>query len=132
MPQKPAISPQELKSVTALDAEARYGYFVRRVADWEVAWGLWKNGWVLAADASGAEVFPLWPMREYAEQCATGDWADSEAAEIPIEQLLEELLPKLATKGILPAVFFTPLGQGVTVPVQRLRADLDVELQQYE
>jgi hypothetical protein len=132
MSKGPTISQQELRSVIGLEEEARYRYFVKRVADREAAWGLWKDGWVLAASKDGTRVLPLWPAREYAELCATGDWGAAEAEEISVRDLLDDLLPKLEANGILLGVFFVLGGTGGTLTSKKLREDLVLELQDYE
>lgn len=118
------ISPQELAAVSALPGPERYAYFVKRVTDAECAWGLFADGWALAGDGEGGRVFPLWPARAYAEACATDSWAGYAPREVPLDELLEELLPRLEQDGVRPGVFFTPAGQGVTPPPERLREDL--------
>jgi hypothetical protein len=84
------------------------------------------------ANDDGMQVFPLWPAREYAELHRTGDWSVYEARPIPLAELLDELLPKLAERGALPGVFPTPNGKGVTPRAEELSRALRDELQKYE
>lgn len=126
------ISEKELEAVLQLDGAGRYAYFVKRVADWETAWGLWQNGWTLVADDVGAAAFPLWPAREYAEACASGEWVNCEPAEITLEDLLETLLPQLEKDGVSVAIFPTPLNTGTVVVPASLADDLREEGEQYE
>lgn len=125
------VNEQEFASVSALDAKSRYTYFVKKVVDWEQAWGLYSDGWALMEDDLGQRVFPLWPAREYAAAFAAGDWRHYEPQEIELELLLEELLPNLETDGVLPGVFPTNLGQGLTPTVAELRESLDAESNKY-
>ena len=125
-------SEKEVRAVLQLDGQARFDHFVKTVAAWEAAWGLWKEGWALMANSDETRVFPLWPAREYAELFRTGDWIDHEVEEIPLERLLGELLPKLADRGILAGVFPTPAGKGVTCNADELAARLRKELENYE
>lgn len=123
---------KEIEAVLRLDGPARFEHFVKRVADSETAWGLWKDGWVLMGDESGASVFPLWPAREYAELMRAGDWAESEPSEIELEALLADLLPKLRQAGVAPGIFPTPSGRGVVVMAAVLEQALRLELERYE
>ena len=123
---------KEIRAVLELDGPGRFRHFLKRVADSETAWGLWSDGWALMANDDGTSVLPLWPAREYAELCRTGEWAGYEPAEIPVRDLLDDLLPKLRSRGVLPAVFPTPQGKGVTPSVEELRTSLEEELEQYE
>ena len=125
-------SDKEIRSVLSLDGPARFSYFVKKVADAERAWGLWKDGWALLARTDDVQVFPLWPAREYAERCRVGDIADYEPREIPLSDLLDELLPKLSQRGVLPGVFPTPEGKGVTPTVEELSASLRNEAARYD
>lgn len=125
-------SEREIQAVLRLDGPERFSHFVKRVADEERAWGLWNDGWALMADTHGTQVFPLWPASEYAELHRTGEWAAYEPREIPLDDLLEELIPRLAEKGLLPGVFPTPTGQGVTPGPEELASALRRELENYE
>lgn len=123
---------KELESVLRLEGPARYDHFVKRVADEEMAWGLWKDGgWALMADDDGVNVFPLWPAKEYAVACATGDWAGYEAERIELHGLLQELLPKLAASNTRAGVFPIPSGRGVATSAQGLVETLSRELEKY-
>jgi hypothetical protein len=121
----------EIDAVLRLDGPARFAHFVKRVADEERAWGLWREGWALVADGQ-SDVFPLWPAPEYAERCRSGDWEGHEAEEIALGDLLDELLPKLAARGIRPGVFPTPDGKGVVTTVEDLSRALRAELERYD
>jgi hypothetical protein len=125
-------SEKEIQAVLRLDGTARFRHFVKRVADSEMAWGMWKDGWALMANSDGTEVFPLWPAREYAELHRSGDWADYEVREIALVDLIDELVPKLAQHGVLPGVFPTPTGTGVTLSPEEFAAAIRTELENYE
>ncbi len=125
-------SSQQIVSVLSLPARERYSHFVKHVADWEEAWGLYADGWALAGTERGEKVFPLWPAKEYAVLCATGDWSGYSPRSIPLEDLLEALLPRLRSDGALAGVFYTPDNKGVTVPPDQLLQDLRIEASRYE
>jgi hypothetical protein len=120
-----------MEAVMRLDGPARFQHFIKRVVDSETAWGLWKDGWALMRDDSGGEVFPLWPAREYADASRADAWSDYVPEQISLDDLLEELLPKLAAKSVTPGVFPTPLGKGVTPTVQELESALREEMAKY-
>ena len=126
------VSEKEIEAVLRLDGPARFKRFIKVVADTEEAWGLWDDGWALLEDDSGAQVFPLWPAREYAELCREPDWTNYKATPIAVDDLLSELLPKLRAQGILAGVFPTPTGRGTTPDLDTLESALREELEQYE
>jgi hypothetical protein len=101
------------------------------VADWQKAWGLFDNGWALAATDEGTSVFLFWPAEEYAKLCAKEEWASYKPREIALEDLMNTLLPKLKKDGVLPGIFFTPTGKGVTPSVDDLLDALKDELRNY-
>src|SRR5690606_29620614 len=101
------VRAQELEAVLKIPGPARYQYFIKKVADWQSAWGLWRNGgWVWMGDSSGGQSFPIWPAKEYAEACAEAlGWPGAEADEIALMSLRDELIPKLLAKGMGLAIF---------------------------
>lgn len=125
------ITEKELQSVLTLDGPARYGHFIKRVVDAERAWGLWQDGWAIMHTEQELAVFPLWPAKEYASLFRSGSWADYEVREISLDALLEDLLPALAEKGVLPGVFPTPTGKGITPNIDEFRAALLNEQKRY-
>jgi hypothetical protein len=125
-------TPKEIEAVLRLDGPKRYKHFVKRVVDDELAWGLWNDGWALMSDGAGQSVFPLWPAREYAELYAVGEWDGYVAEEIPLADLVNELLPKLAEREVRPGVFPTPTGKGVTPTARELLGALRTEMENYE
>jgi hypothetical protein len=120
-----------MQAILGLDGPSRFQHFIKRVADDQIAWGLWQDGWALMADDNGTQVFPLWPAREYADLYRTGEWAAYEAREISLDDLLDDLLPRFAVQGVLPGVFPTPAGKGVTPTPEELAGALRTELENY-
>lgn len=117
-------SDREIQAVLGLDGPGRFRHFVKQVVDFEEAWGLWDNGWALMANDDETLVFPLWPARDYAELNRIGDWENYEARPIELKELLEELLPDFRERGVLPGVFPTPTGKGVTPTPEELASAL--------
>lgn len=125
------ISQKQLEAVLALPGDKRFEHFVKVVADWQEVWGLYQDGWALAAADDGTTVFPLWPAKEYAQICAANEWNGYEPRSFGLGDFMEALLPKLKSEGVLPGVFFTPSSKGVTSSVDELMSALKAELQNY-
>ncbi|WP_291987856.1 DUF2750 domain-containing protein [Luteitalea sp.] len=125
------LTQKQIAAVIALPGPERFEHFVKTVADREEAWGLFQDGWALAEDDNGTPVFSLWPASEYAEACAVSEWEGYEPRPIPLDELLDELLPQLETDGVLPAVFSTPQSLGVNPTVAELTNALQAELERY-
>lgn len=122
----------EIKKVSALDAEGRYRYFIKRVADIEEVWSLGSDGWALAGDDDGRQLVPIWPHPIYAERCATRAWAGYEPRLILLKDFLRKWVPGMKRDNRLAAVFQTEAGKGVPVEPDRLREDIETELENYD
>jgi len=110
----------------------RYGYFVKRVADWQEVWGLWNNGWALLGDDNNEDCFPVWPHPELAALYVTGDWAGYTPKSIEVHEWVEKWLPDLGREGRRIAVF--PV-EGQTCSIansDRLKHDIEEELDKME
>ncbi|MGY4302880.1 hypothetical protein ACVIJ6_000123 [Bradyrhizobium sp. USDA 4369] len=125
------VSPKQMEAVLALPGIKRFEHFIKVIADWQEVWGLYQDGWALAAADDGTTVFPLWPAKEYAQVCAANEWTGYEPRSISLSDFTEVLLPKLKLDGVLPGVFFTPTSKGVTPSVDELKSALEAELQNY-
>jgi hypothetical protein len=126
------LRPEEVEAVGRLDGPKRYRYFVKMVADQHRAWGLYLDGWALAADENGRTLFPLWPAKAYAELCVRGDWSEYEPCEISLDDLLNDLLPKLRDDQFGIAVFYLSTDKGVAPSMEEFERDIRNELSQIE
>jgi len=127
------LSQKEFLAVSALEGADRYAHLLKRVADWELFWGLQnESGWVVGGDDKNNKLFPIWPHPDYAVACATGPWSGNTPTSIGLQQFLDHWLPGMASDGILVAVFPTPTMQGVAVGPEAFREDLSLEMAKYE
>ena len=125
------VNEHQIRAVLALPAPKKFEHFVKEAAAWEKVWGLYQDGWALAGDEGGVTIFPLWPAKEYAALCAQNEWVGFEPREIPLDEFMSFLLPKLKSDGFLPGLIYTPSNQGVTPPVDELLEALNSELTNY-
>lgn len=124
-------SRKKAESVISLNDRDRYDYFVRKVADFEVAWGLGGDGWA-TAKLNGSVVVPFWPEAMFAELSATGEWSGFRPKQIRLDEFLSNWLPGMQRDGILCLVFPAPSGAGSIVHPQQLIESIVKELEQYE
>jgi hypothetical protein len=124
-------SPKEQEAVLRLDGQARFEHFIKRAADEEQVYSLWRDGWVVSETDDGVQLLPLWPAAEYADLCRTGDWKDCEVRKIELVYLMDDLLPRIGEQGFLPGVFPTPEGKATTPTVVELLSALNEELKKY-
>jgi Protein of unknown function (DUF2750) len=126
------INQKQFDAVTALPADKRYKSFIKTIADTEEVWALWQDGWALATDdITGQSVFPFWPAEEYAKACAINEWNGYEPSLLPLDEFMNELLPKLKEDNVLPGIFFTSEGKGPTPTIDQLLDDINLELENY-
>lgn len=127
------VDDAEFESVLALPGPRRYEYFVKRAASHGQLWGLRsEDGWVVAEDDQGDQYLPVWPHQRFAEASATGGWNDAVPVAIDVDEWVQEWLSDLDRDGMRVAVFQTPADQGVGVSAERLKRDLEAELEQFD
>jgi hypothetical protein len=126
------VHPKKFAALCALSGPERYRYFLRKIADFEVAWGLYDAGWATASNDDGNMAIPFWPEADFAAACAIEEWASFAPKEISVQDLLEKWLPGMGQNGDLVAVFPTPESKGVFVEPKRLAEDIQEESEQYE
>lgn len=122
----------KINNVVDLSAEERYSYFIQKVADFEMVWGLYSDGWALAGDDNGNEVFPFWPEQDFATICAVGLWEGYIAKAIPLNDFIEKWLSGMERDKKHAGIFYIPKGKGIVVDPVRLRSDIESEIKQYE
>ena len=132
MSEGPRVTDREIAAVLSLPGNVRYDRFIKTVADWETAWGLFDAGWALLGTQDGEAAFALWPTKEYANLCATGEWASYSPRDIQLDDLVETLIPKLTADGVLVVVFSTPEDRGVVTEPSALANDLEAASAEYE
>ncbi|WP_409290191.1 DUF2750 domain-containing protein [Pseudomonas sp. KCJK8927] len=118
-------------NVSSLSSEGRFEFFMRKVADFEVVWGLYDEGWATAT-LEGNVVVPFWPEEEFAKRCATDEWGDFWPRKIAIEDFLDKWLPGMHSDSRLCQVFPVPGDVGVVISPTALEVALREELEQYE
>lgn len=127
-----AVGPKELEHVLRLEGPRRYAYWIKQVADWQLVWGLYSDGWALVSDDRGQQAVPVWPHAAFASACASGPWAGYEPRDIDLSAWMERWLPGMLKDGKQVAVFPTPRDKGVVVSPEQLQEDLAAELTLYE
>jgi hypothetical protein len=124
---------KEIESVLLLEGPKRYSHLIKKVADQEEIWSLWKEGtWALAEDDEEHELVPIWPHSKYASLCAIGVWEGYEPKSIALDAWLNRWIPGMGRDERLVAVFPTPKDSGVVTDSSRIERGLRDELAQYE
>jgi len=122
---------KKIENVLKLEPQARYDYFIRKVADFEVVWGLFDNGWATAGSANTTAV-PFWPEEDFARLCASAQWRGFTAKSIELNDFLERWLPGMQGEGRRCYIFSTPDEQGLLVLPEDLLGAIKQEREHYE
>ena len=125
------VSQKQIDAIIKLPTPKRYSHFIKKVVGWQRLWGLYNDGWAMLESEEGQPVFPLWPEKEYAELCISGDWKQFKAEPIELEEVLESLIPMLRDRKVLPGVFYTMKDGSINATVDELERDLREELNHY-
>lgn len=75
----------EVAAVPTMTDEELLEYFLYRIFETDEVWGLKADGQWQARQWQDKETLVVWPYKRYAEDAATGDWAQS----IPIAESVE-------------------------------------------
>jgi hypothetical protein len=126
------LSSAQIEAVLHLEAPKRYEHFIKQAVAWRLVWGLWDEGWVSGQTSEGVDALPLWPAKEYASFCAVEQWKGSQAREISLVDLLDNIIPNLAEAGDNVGVFPTPWDRAVFLDPKRVLEDLEREMTKYE
>lgn len=125
------VNEKQLESVFSLTSKKRYLHFIKQVADWEVVWGLFDEGWALSETSEGFRVFPCWPAKEYARKCASEGWDKYEPKSISLDEFMRDFLPDFQRKSILIGVFPDMSGHSIVQEADKLSADINEEFERY-
>lgn len=126
------INEREIQAVLELSHNKRFNYFIKKVVDWQMLFGLRnESGWVLYASDNGIELIPVWPHPKYVKLCATGDWSDCEASPISLDEWLDKWLPGIRGDNRKVAVFPTPSNKGIIISADELRSRIMEECENY-
>lgn len=125
------MNDKEINAVINLNANKRYEYFIKKVADFEEVWGLYNQGWVQAEDDNHNITITFWPNKEYATLCAIGEWSNCIPKSIALEKFISKWIPGMKKNSLKPCVFLTPNDKGIVVDCEKLLKDLYEELENY-
>lgn len=126
------MHPDKLKNITNLTPKDRYGYFIRKVADFQQVWLIQDNGQFVTLGDNDEEIsIPVWPEKEFAELLLTDDWESYTVESIEVHDFID-WLDQLYAENIKIAGFPMSDFKAVVVTADEMKNHLLHELQQYE
>lgn len=112
---------EELKEKMEIDEN--YIYMIHKIVHDGCAWALFNEGRIAMGEFEGEDAIPLWASEADAKAMASEEWAECEVDSIPLEDLLEELLPMLAEDEV-NLLFSTDDEGGLALDAETLAEDL--------
>lgn len=86
------MNQQKINNIFALDSKERYGYLLRKVADFETIYLIVDNeDKYVMIGSNDLSVIPVWPEKEFAELFLTDDWKEYKVVEYDIHDFMEWL-----------------------------------------
>ncbi len=100
-----ALTAEDIKKVTKLDAEQRYDYFINAVVDLEQIWILMDDEGFVLVTAEGEQCIPVWPHAELADLWIEGELAGCQSKAVDISTWLDKWTSGLNGDELSVAVF---------------------------
>lgn len=126
------MHPSKMDNILNLSAEDRYGYFIRKVADFEEVWLIKdQDGYAIFGDQENKTTIGVFPEKEFAELFLTDTWSNC-VLESKDLNVFMEWLDKLENDNIQIAGFPNKDLKAIVVEPKEMKSHLFFELQQYE
>ena len=125
------MNEKKFEGILQLTAPKKYAHFVKRVADFEEVWGLNLDGWAMSETDEGVKTIPFWSHSKFAEDCAIEEWEGYKPNKIDMDEFVDDWLKNLEDQKIDIVIMMDQEGNGINVKPQRLKADLEEELENY-
>ena len=126
------MNQQKINNIFALDSKERYGYLLRKVADFETIYLISDNeDKYVMIGSDGVSVLPVWPEKEFAELFLTDNWKSYKVVEYNIHDFVD-WLADLEKEKVDLAGFPNSEFNTVHVTAVDLKNHLLFELSQYE
>jgi len=123
---------KQLESVFKLESKERYGYLIRKVADFEQIFLIaYKKGDYVTCGTDGSKCIPVWPELEFAKEFLNSDWKKFKVVSVELDDFLE-WLDKLESESYLIGGFPNQELNSIVVTPFDMKNHLIHECQQYE
>ncbi|MEQ9090094.1 MAG: DUF2750 domain-containing protein [Balneola sp.] len=126
------MNQQKIDNIFALDSKERYGYLLRKVADFEKIYLIKDlDGKYVMIGSNDISVLPVWPENEFAQLFLAEDWSDFKVEENSIYDFIN-WLNQLNKEGVHIAGFPNLQLNTVHVSAAEMKSHLQFELSQYD
>ncbi|TWI85330.1 uncharacterized protein DUF2750 [Lacibacter cauensis] len=126
------MNQNKLINIENLSPKDRYGYFIRKVADFQEVWFIQDNDrYLMVGDNDDRMAIPVWPEKDFAELMLKDDWKNYKITSMEMVHFLE-WLDTIEKKGYKIAAFPYSDLKSVMVTAKEMKAHLLYEMEQYE
>ncbi len=126
------MNTQKFEKVIGLSAKERYGYLIRRAADFEQVFSIADEfGELVTLSDEELESIPVWPEPEFAEAFIIDEWKGFNIKKIDLDRFYM-LLESLEKDGTYVSGFPNKELNAVVVQPSEIKSHLIFECQQYE
>ncbi len=123
---------KEIENILKLNPFERYQYFIRKIADREIAYTLiFPNGDYTISTIDDKKIFPIWSAKEFAELGKVEGWENCNIIKLTFDDFEETLFDYIDENNLLLNVFPTDK-TGFVVSLEEFTRDLKDELEQYQ
>ncbi|WP_406685434.1 DUF2750 domain-containing protein [Seonamhaeicola sp. MEBiC1930] len=123
---------QKINNIFALNSKERYGYLLRKVADFETIYLIADNeDKYVMIGSNDLSVIPVWPEKEFAELFLIDDWKNYKIVEYDIHEFMD-WLTDLEKENIELAGFPNSDFNTIHVSAVDMKNHILYELNQYE
>jgi hypothetical protein len=123
---------KEIEEILKLDAEKRFNYTIKRIADFQSVWVIGdEKGFATYIDDNGNLAFAIWPFEAFAALCCKGDFAQYTPEAIELDFFQERYLPKFKERKEKLAIFPLPTDKGMVMEIDEFEQRLNSELENY-
>ena len=127
------ISPKEIETLMSCNADVRYQYTIKRIADTETMWTLGMDNQTFAIQKSGEDyLLPIWSSKEFAIIFGSTFMKEYNCFPISLDNFEESIIDIICENGYLLNVFPTQTEEiGKVVGINSFSEDLSAALSEY-
>ncbi len=125
------VTEREIEAILKLGGPERYNYTIKFISDVGELWGLYDDGWALAAGGNQVTSLAIWPSKEYALLNADNEWNNYKPKSINLIDFINEFTPNLKKDDVVICIFPTRDNKGVFPTHSELLNDIKNELSHY-
>jgi len=123
---------KQLESVFKLESKERYGYLIRKVADFEQVFLVAnKKGNYVTCGNGKEKIIPIWPELEFAQELIKIEWKKCVVKKVQLNDFID-WMDKLETDNYLVGGFPNQKLNSIVVKPVEIKNHLIFQCKQYE